>query len=269
MKLKKITTAVTALALAAVLASSARAQVLFNAGDLLLGFEQSGTTSNYVVDLGSLSNFIGVTGSITFNLSTTDLGNVFGSTWASNSQSNLVQWGVIGGTSRTATQTYGSVTLPKNTLFYTVGETVAGTQSLAPLRGANAAQNSINGNIVSLDNAFDGAAAAPGSSTATIFASGTWSSFSPGSTAFGIGSSIEQPGSGSFTGPTNSVLDLYELQTSSVANQPGTLLGSFSLSNSGVLTFTGAVPEPSTYALMGIGLALLVWQVRRKNVLFL
>jgi len=44
----------------------------------------------------------------------------------------------------------------------------------------------------------------------------------------------------------------------------GTQVGTFNLSSGGVLTYN-AVPEPSTYALMGLGMLLLVIAYRRKN----
>ncbi len=105
----------------------------------------------------------------------------------------------------------------------------------------------------------------------TVGTSTGWSSYSPSTTAFSVGSSIEQPLSGSFTGPTDSFLDLYEFNATSSTSQPGTFLGDFSLGNDGTLTFNvaAATPEPSTYALLGLGLAALVWRLRRKAVLSL
>ncbi len=272
MKLTKITAAAIALAFAGVFGTSAHAQNLtYNTGDLLIGFEQSGSANNYVVDLGAANQFIDATGPLTFSLSTADLTSAFGSSWASNSQTNLVQWGVIGGTSRTTSLTLGGDTLAKNTLFYTQGELTPGTPSDAPLALNNAGQNVINGKITSFTTDFKGETPSTGSTgllQATIESKATSNSYGDetnNQSVFGIGFSIEQPASGSFTGPTNSVLDLYQLNATSSGTAPGTLLGGFSLGSNGVLTFNAA-PEPSTYALMGLGVMFLVWQLRRKTV---
>jgi hypothetical protein len=80
--------------------------------------------------------------------------------------------------------------------------------------------------------------------------------------AFGGPSGIEQPDGGDFIGPTDSQLDLYELQPSSTSAS-ATLLGDFTLSNSGQLNFTAAVPEPSTYATIMLGAAVLLFFHRR------
>ena len=86
--------------------------------------------------------------------------------------------------------------------------------------------------------------------------------------AFGSGKNIEQPLSGSFTGPTDSTLDLYELVPHSPQGvTPAQFLGAFTLSESGnatTLTYdASSVPEPSTYAMLLFGLVGL-WAWRRR-----
>jgi len=269
-----------ALVLAAVLGTSAQAQsVSYTEGDLLIGFDQTGAADNYVVDLGPVSQFINATGSLTFDLSTSDLANTFGgSSWSSNSQTNLVQWGVIGAGDRTSNITVGSDTIQKNTLFYTMGELNPGTQSTPPTEGTNSAQNSINGNITpnfaNGTGGFNGTTPTVGSTLSlqainqTSGATNSWSYELTSKADFGIGSNIQQPLTGSATGPTDSVLDLYELTpTNASTPAPTALLGTLSLASSGVLTFnTGAVPEPSSYALVGVGAMFLFWRLRRKAV---
>jgi hypothetical protein len=280
MKRIRITAAVMALVLAAVFGTSAQAQsVTYTEGDLLIGFDQTGAANNYVVDLGQISQFINATGPLTFNLSTSDLTNTFGSSWASNSQTNLVQWGVIGAGDRTSNITSGSDTIQKNTLFYAVGELTPGTQSTPPTEGTNSAQNIINGNITANfangSGGFNGTTPTAGSTLSlqainqVSGAVNSWSYEISTKTDFGIGSNIQQPLSGSATGPTNSVLDLYTLTpTNASVTQPTTYLGDLSLGSSGVLTFTnaGAVPEPSSYALVGLGVLFLLWRLRQKAV---
>jgi hypothetical protein len=90
---------------------------------------------------------------------------------------------------------------------------------------------------------------------------------SEGSFGLGSGYEIEQPFSGNFSGPTNSVLDLWlSPNTGSTLATDNTYLGSFVLNNTGSLTFT-AVPEPGTYMLLAItGLFFVVFR-RYKNSL--
>ncbi len=264
MKLTKKTSVLLAVALAAVLSSSAYAQNVFNQGDLLIGFEQAGNASNYVVDLGNFSQFTTGT-ALTFNLSTADLSATFGSTWNSNSQTNLVHWGVIGNDSNT------------DDLFYTKGRTVAGTQSTAPNRLASSNQQGVESNLAGLQTGsftgFSGSTPSAGSTLSlqatvqTAADSNSWSSGDPQNTGFGLGSNIEQSKT-SLTGPTNSVLDLYESVPRTAAGQKATYLGNFTLdSSTGTLSFNVAVaPEPSTLGLMALGFAFMaVIIVRRKG----
>ena len=276
MKPFKLTSALAALAAVAALSTSAHAQVYasYSSGDLLLGFEQNGNASDYVVDIGQVSQFIGDSSPLTFQLSTSDLSTVFTSNWASNSQTNLVQWGLVGNDQgqNIASDTDG------NSIWYTKGETVAGTHTTAPIRGTGSALGNISNQIQNLDTGSGGFFNTQTTSDTTnaiiqsSSAANSWSSFHPGTysggTAFGIGSEIEQPSSGSDTGPTDSVLDLYEVDTKTASNQPAALLGTFSLASDGVLTFDPeAVPEPSAYALGITALVLFAVLKRRKATL--
>jgi hypothetical protein len=277
MKLTKLTTALAALAAAAVLGTSAQAQVFtaYSSGDALLGFEQAGNASDYVVDLGSVSQFITATTPLTFQLSTTDLSSVFGSTWSSNSQTNLVQWGLV---ANDQGQTISSDT-DGNSIWYTKGETTSGTRTTAPIRGSASALANVSNAIQNLDTGnggYDSELSTANANNAIIQAASagnSWSSFKPGvadgQVAFGIGTDIEQASTGA-TGPTDSVLDFYEVDTKTGSNQPATFLGTFDLSNTGLLTFdpadTLAVPEPSAYALGITALVLFGVLKRRKAI---
>lgn len=268
-----------ALALTAVLGTSAHAQITsYSEGDLLLGFEQQngsgGVTANdFVVDLGSVSSFLSATSALTFNLSTANLTSAFGSSWATNSGTSLVQWGVIGGSDLNSSITVGSTTLQKNTLFYTQGELTVGTQSIPPATASNSGQKTINTNIQNFANDFSGQTESTSGINAVIIGSNDslgWSANTPSTSGFGTGHPIEQPSSGSFTGPTDSVLDLYELNnTTSTPGAKATLLGNFSLTSLGVLTFNpaaAAVPEPSSFILAALaGVTFLVLR-RRKAI---
>ncbi len=275
MKLNKLTTALAALAAAAVLGTSAQAQVYttYSGGDALLGFEQNGNASNYLVDLGSVSQFIGQTAPVSIQLSAADLQAVFGSSWASNSQTNLVQWGIVANDQSDAisgTDPNGD----QSTIWYTKGELAPGTQSTAPIRGFASGNNSISNPIQNLDSGSGGydselsTANADNAIIQTKTGANSWSSFGPGTTsAFSIGTSVEQPLTGSGTGPTDSVLDFYELPSQTASNQPAIFLGSFSLDSTGELTFDpAAVPEPSAYALGLTAIILFAVLKRRKSI---
>jgi hypothetical protein len=264
MKLHKLTTAIVALTAAAVLGSSAQAQVTTNytSGDLLIGFEQAGAANNYVVDLGSASQFIGAT-TLNFQLSTADLAADFTSNWAVNTNgATNVQWGVVGNDQSKTVQSNA------NTVWFTEGEVTAGTKNTA-LTGLSGSQlHTISSNIQNLETASGGFAGSTSTSDTTKAinqspsAANSWTSFSPGNTAFNLGFSIEQPGSGSNTGPTDSVLDLFEYVPGASS---ASLLGTFSLAGNGDLTFNAnAVPEPSAYAL-GITALVLFGVLKRRR----
>jgi hypothetical protein len=152
-----------------------------------------------------------------------------------------------------------------------VGELNPGSGSTGPTAFNASTQNS---DAVKIENdfeaAFDGLNDTSNSTVATIESTSSvtdnWGSYNPQSHAFGSNDNIEQPTSGSFTGPTDSQLDLYELEpTNAGGTAHGTELGSFTLSQTGQLEFTSeAVPEPSTYATVGLGAALLLL-FRRKS----
>src|ERR1700677_2466227 len=157
----KLTTITTALLFASValFSSTARAQnATYTEGDVLLGFEQQNgaATDDYVVDLGAVSQFITPSSAtLTFQLSTTDLSAAFGSTWASNSQANLVQWGLVAGANK-GTPTAASYTLngdviPGDTIFISEGELTPGTQTTPPTSKSASTQNGYLGDVVALD----------------------------------------------------------------------------------------------------------------------
>jgi hypothetical protein len=282
MRLKKLRLASLALAATAIWATQAQAAfVSYNDGDLLLGFEQNGTTANLVVNLGSIGQFtaggayyspgVGVT---VAGLSSTDLSNVFTASWNSNVQTNLVRWGLAGRTADGQTTTINSVLYQQNTLFLSRGRTTVGTQSVPFNRTFNGTQATIGDNISGLGANLAGLQSTVNSSQAGIFSDGPgagWTSYQNGTNSalgFDYNANLEQPLTGSATGPTNSVLDLYRLNNTNNTSGPaaGTYLGSFALNNAGVLSFTAAaVPEPSTYVSLALGLGLMGVVLHRRR----
>jgi hypothetical protein len=274
MKPNKITSAVVALAIAAALGTSARAQAIYNPGDLIIGFQQSGAGNSYEVDLGSVTQFINPTQPTeTFDLSVSDLSAAF-TNWNSDSQgATSVQWGVIGGSNKNLNgdlSLSGGVTLPADTLFYTI------PGATAPTEKSHSTQETYLTNIAVLDGQFNGAATTAGSTSglnAVDIASSTQGSFAYENGTkdnFGLGGAVNTAVlTSTSTGPIGPVLDLYELTpTNADVTKATALLGDFTLSSGGVLTFAAnvpaTVPEPSSYALMGLGAAFLLWRLRRK-----
>ena len=122
---------------------------------------------------------------------------------------------------------------------------------------------------VSGNGGFQNSSQTSNSSTATIQPTSQLTSWvadgTPTAGAFGSSNDIEQLSSGTYQGPTNSVLDLYELEPHSGTSTPAQLVGDFSLSSSGVLTFN-PVPEPSTGAILALGLAALGMRRQRRAI---
>jgi hypothetical protein len=275
-----------AVAALASLTAGAQAQtVTYNTGDLFLGFNEPGVSSDYVVDLGPESYFLTLAGSAgTTDITTSDysgaglgtissdLSTVFGTSWYANNSTpgSNVQWGIVGASTnkRASSGVFG---LPNDTLFFTVGELTPGSGSTGPTEKSTNAQDTLWNQITNFENGFSGQSDTSNSTVASVEAStlaNNWSDANPGSNAFTSGLNIEQPTSGTYIGPTNSQLDLYELEpTDNGGTGTGKELGSFTLSSSGQLDFTSAaaVPEPSTYATIGIGAAFLLLFRRRTG----
>ena len=170
-----------------------------------------------------------------------------------------LQWGVLGATSNILgglTGAGGTFGLPKNTLFLTQGETTLGVRATAPAEASASGQGVNNSQFIPVGTAFNGLPAAANSTVASWDTAGDWSAGNPSFNAIGFSYGIEQPGSGSNAGPTNSALDLFELKaTNAGGSGSGVYLGTFSHDNSGNLNYVSAVPEPSTYAAVGVGTA--------------
>ena len=273
MKIPILSAAILASAAGVLLAPSARAQdVSYTPGDLLLGFEKPGASNNYVVDLGPATEFITLShGPGITNLTTTlGLGNIatdlasssgFGSSWNTTAAlGSNVQWGVFG-----AIGDFGAIGLQPDTLFLTRAETTPGTRSTAPSEGNSSSQgNQVAAFTPLAESGFNNQTETANSTVAAFIPSSSavsWTANDPSFGAFTLGYGIEQSQSASNTyiGPTNSELDLYELiPTDEGGTGTAKDLGSLTLNPSGDLDFTSAVPEPSTYATIGLGAALLL-----------
>lgn len=261
MKLKQYALAIAAVA-GSLLGLNASAQSFsYNNGDLLLGFRSTSSTSNLVVDLGSASALLyghqaGDTVTITA-FTASQLTSTFGSL-------NNLYFSVFGDINN------NSSSLPLNTLWLSTPRSDVNTQT-SPV---NSLSSTGQGNIRSyLDAVAAGASAttlgAIALSSTVVIEPGSMNT--PGTISYlkGIANQNNTGISGNIHGTWNGfpveglttatfgtdttplVLDLYQ-QNPGTANV-GQFQGTFTLDNSGVLTFT-AVPEPSTFAMFGSGL---------------
>ena len=285
-----------AFAAAATLSTSAHASGVTTAaeGDVLMGIRNSasGYTSSYVIDLGSISNFLKYTTPKTFQLTLADI------TFAVGSDFLPVSDGGLGGSSTTfwgAAADSGVLSsvvsgVPVDTVFATANIAVA--PYACPWTSGNTTSN--NGGCSSIKNATVGGNSFLGQNQATLsnatiqqnslsnsWANGinknsgniSWGYFSYKYGASSTASGAEAP----FTdgvGSTTSRLYLYEIfkggavmpngSTAVTGVTPGLLIGYFDMNASALVTFT-PVPEPSSFALLGMG-AGLFGLVRRRSV---
>ena len=245
--------------LAALLATaSARAAVVVNPqnNDIFLGFRASdnvGSTTSYLINLGQYSLFRDTTPGASISLNGigdigADLTAIFGANWNTRGD---VFWGIFG-VSNTA-----------NPVLYASRED---TEAAWPALDAFS-RNTTASSIVSVLQGVNGYQGrdSTGNSTFAVTQTNTTNSSSynkqvatPGTNDFGSLSewtSIEGDFGGGTAGTT---LDLYRISSTGV-----TTPGSFSINNAGLVSFTAAIPEPSS-SLLGIAGALLLVTSRRR-----
>jgi hypothetical protein len=265
MKLRKLAATIAlALVATALVASSAKAQVIYNSanGDFLVGFRQEGSTNSVLADIGPILDF---TVNQTFNLGNlgTALSSTFGSGWANDP----TVWWSIAGTGRPGDATYTNYVTYSDQVRQTPWNRLTSTNS-------HNLQNKITaqGNQY---NAFSGQQT-PGNPAVVepqAQAPDGYREYMPGGTndaghasgniSYGFFNPTTEANFGG--GVFNASLRLVQLVPGS---GPGTLLGTFSLSpDASTLTYT-AVPEPSTYALVALGLVNVVvfrrWLLRSR-----
>ncbi len=241
------------------------ATTAYTSGDLILGFRQTGNTSSLLVNLGQAGGYRDgtTTGALSLGNLGADLTSLFGAGWSSDA---TVFWGVVG--------TPGAASFngdAANTLYASKPESTYGVQADAYERLASATQGTARSAIVSMANAYAGQTSTVNSNVALVqlnSASNSWSSFNPGGTSFSYFSGLE----GNFgSGVASSALDLFRMTPDSLASvNYGTYEGSFTINNSGTVSFStstpGVVPEPSRVLFAGIGLGTLLLRRRRPAV---
>lgn len=262
---------------AAFLPSTTTAAIVYNDGDLILGFRASGgqgSSFSYLIDLGPAASIISSTVPITFSLGNIggDLTTLFGS-WSTRGD---VLWSVSG-VQKIAANGFGT-----NTMFATRSDTISaplGTATTTPwVRPSSFGAGTPAGKVQSAGQKFGAgttgpvvgtdqieSATVPGALIQPTGQTNSFASFMP----FGLNTNgasaysyfVDANGiEGSFgSGVTASVLDLYQL-TPAAGSQPATFNGNFSISEGAVVTYTPsgfAVPEPTAGISMIIGAAVL------------
>lgn len=304
MKLLKSKLRVLALAagsLAITMAGANAANSSYSAGDLVLYFQQEGSSNTIYANLGNAATLFRGTATgpdaanrlDIVNLNT-QLNAAFGS-WASATNLYMGVAGVFGTSPTSATVTNGD---PQRTLYVgqsrssstTVGQ--AGSAGYDLTGAGNTAMSTGSSGIVSMLAPFADATGANGYNSAVVSATSGGSAsaitaqnpfLSSGiqDTAFGVfGGGVQQVGTsgslassfGAVSNPVEFALDLYRIQAKNNLTQVGngealrvgTYEGTITLDNTGSVSFQ-AVPEPSTYALFGISALVIGFAVARRR----
>jgi len=219
-------------------------QVSAGNGDLYLGFEATdgiGKSVNLVFNLGSAVNFSSINSNIGADIAAT-----YGANWFSRTD---LFWGVIG-----AVKPALGID-PVNTLY---ASDATGTGAWN--RASTSSQSLVAAKLASLQLQIetDIANNQVGVNTAVVFMQNTTET-----SAWGSFTSIGASSFGSFNGSIEtSVINNLDLYRLTPGTGSGSNFGSLNLSSTGTIS---AVPEPSTYALMGFGVLLLVIAYRRKS----
>jgi hypothetical protein len=276
MKLKYLKlTALSAIAGMTFLGQSAKAaSPSYTAGDLLLGFYATGGTGadqTYVFDLGN-SATVYREATTNFTLATslgTDLSSVFGSNWFSRSD---LYWGVVGVRSSSSS---GSVVNgdPVRTNYVSLAETTFGIQTTAPTISLSTSRANVATDIVAIQTGVGGfstsTATANSNNLGAIIATSNSNSFDELSSKLSTDGGLDIFGNFG-NGASGAALDLYRILNTNTGASPtgtvgvGSYEGTFTIDNSGNVSFA-AVPEPSTWAMMGVGAAFLGMQVVRRS----
>ena len=255
--MKKYKILTTALAAAVLGGSTAMAQLNYTTGDLILAFGKSGTSTDLLVNLGSIANYQAFPASYSFDLSsilTTTYGGMTGVKWSLfgvNDLGNNPSPGITQGDANTvwASSTTQNRTVPGNDT--TDAFLVSPFNQINTLINTSLAAPSLTG----ISIAGTSGAATVSSSVVDGYSSQMINySGSPGMLDGTWAYNIMKTGAGTE----------YLLQNDAAnTGNNATVLGGFSLSSAGVLSVT-TVPEPSTWAMVGSGMLALLAIRRRK-----
>jgi hypothetical protein len=263
MKLKNLSAIAVAAAVCGFTSTVANAQTQTTAsnGDLFIGFRATGGQGNqtpYLLNIGQASTFrdqaAGTPRVLNLGNAGADLVNLYSNNWFGR---NEVLWSVSGGNTASFNSVGGD---PGRTLYYSVQDGGAAWSRLASAGQSEGAADMSQQRTAYVQTSTG----APRFSTANssfglvqnINEINNYSGFQVGGNQTSAyrtyaGGGEEDFGDGAFMAS----LDLYRMAPAGAGQNgdPGQLIGTFSISQLGVVTFT-AVPEPSVLALVGIGL---------------
>jgi hypothetical protein len=241
---------------------SSKAALSYTPGDLYLGFRAqggSGSSLDYIVNIGQFSLYTSgasfTVGNFGSDLSSSSL---FGASWNTNrGEGSNVFWGVIGTpystTGDTSTIYVSSPT--SNTEAFTGLTPFSSLNTIGLIKQVSSGYLQNNGTVSTTN---------PKALVQGTGDSNSWSSFLQGNLDFNRFTEIE----GNFalgTGSSDANLNLYRIDP--VNGKAATLVGTFSISNAGVVTYTSAVPEPASLAYLGIAAVGAILLIRRRRAL--
>lgn len=293
-KLRVLALAAGSLAITALSANAANS--FYAPGDLVLFFQQEGGTNTVYANLGNAATLyrgaatgVDVASNFNFLDINATLVSAFGAGWATDTTLYAGLAAVWGTSSSSTTLQNGD---PHRTLYVSSARNSVGTLGSANstgwdlgLAGDTAMSNGATG-IATQNNVFENnynvAQTVSPTSTSGIDNANPFSSpgiQGPAFNAFSGG--VQQVGSastiGAFggAGTAEFALDLFRIQAkNNIAGQVGngetlrlgTYEGSVTVNTNGQVSFvTSAVPEPSTYALMGVSALVIGFVVRRRR----
>lgn len=275
------TTKLAALATMMLYIQPSNAALVYNDGDLILGFRATGGTggtTNVLLNLGSASVFRDATSQFTLSLGNVDadLDAVFGGAW--NTRLDL-RWSVSGGQSFEGNGFTDLTLFASRARAFPFG-TVGAANSTAWLRQSGSTQSNPALKLEALGQKFgSGTTGVSGSdqiesTNAAGFGliqshaqNNSYEEFMPGGSQTGAGSSFSYFNGGieaNFAnGAIGTGLDLYFMAPGSGA---GAYEGTFTISDNATITFTPTgVPEPGSAFMLALGLGALLTKRRRQQ----
>jgi hypothetical protein len=231
---------------------SANATNTFSDSDLLLGISTS--TTSYVCDLGNISALLSLSSgqSITWTLSVSGISETLGSTDWADSGTSTVKWGIVAADIAGDRSVWATASTTATVLNLGYSKTSTATTSIG-----NTDNTYINADAASTDGASSNVLSAASELSSDAY---SWISYTKNTASFtNLKSCVI-----SLDSSDSSTLDLYYYDSSATAGTEATLLGTFTLSDDGTLTYT-AVPEPSTYAMVGMGGLAMLRMFRRRR----
>ena len=234
----------------AALAVSAHAQLAAN--DISVGFTTVGSTNSFEVKAGSVSQLAGYTAETLIGNFGSQL-NGIASAWATDLDTAPLYWGAQG--------QFNNTKVFAGSAWDATTPGTLGVQN--SLDWAPASVGSANTGINTLNSTFGAGLTGTGHTVpnTTTGSFGKSLALTGNGLAFGTFDDTQflAVGANLASGANYSALDLYQVVAGS-----SQILGTFALYQNGNLTFTAAIPEPSTYAAI-LGVATLGFAALRRR----